>query len=251
MPLLRAQVVHQHRDGQPKNVFVNTFHFDSPSTSVATAEAVAQAVRDFYVLDVDPLATSIADSFGDQVATVGHQVRMYPISLETGNDERGEGFDPIWVEAFDHVGRPAASVGSSVLPSEVSACMSYRNEESSAVPPRRRRGRVYLPPFSVGNIGEEVGTSRPLIPEGARNLIVGAGVRLRDDATIGALGVQWVIFSRPFEGRGEVPRPGRTTLPAIPARVGSTWPVTRIWCDDAWDIQRRRGEKALNRTLSA
>jgi hypothetical protein len=246
--LWRAQVVHAHKDGQPKDAFVNTFHFLDDSDAdmtAARAEVVAELVRDFYLTPGTGDTIEPMDLFGNQVAATGHQVRMYPIVIETGDDKRGLGMPPLWVETFDHLGRVVAATS---LPSELAACLSYRNNSSGAVPPARRRGRIYFGPLKADESQVEAGTGRAFIGAGARNILLNAGRKLRTQS--GVIGAPWVVYSRPFAGRGEIVRPGRTTLPALPARDGARYIVEELWIDDAFDVQRRRGEKFVTRTYS-
>lgn len=240
MPILRAVVVHKARTGVPKDNVVNTFHFLAEE---AQAEAIAERVRDFFVLPQGGNAQPLWDIFSGAIAVAGHEVRVYPINEATGEDTRGLGFAPLHIEPFDHVGRQAgAEFG---LPPEVALCLSYRNTTAGAVPPARRRGRIYLGPIEQSFMDQQSGVGIPnadLI-----NRLVEAGNALRTNDVPGP----WMIYSRPYAGRGEVVRPGQTTLPAIPARPGAAYPVTQVWVDNAWDTQRRRGKAATARTSSA
>lgn len=243
MPMLRAQVVHRHRNGLPRDNFINTFHFSADTIDGATANAVAEHVRNAYTGQNLGEASPLWNFFGDQVAITGHEVRIYPIDPVTGANLSGEGAPPIHVEQFDHVGRTTGQWGS--VPSEIAACVSFVADAPTSVPIRRRRGRVYLGPWRLDRLAEEAGTERSYITSGYRTTLVRFGQFVRD---INVIGVNFVVWSRPFEGRGEVVRPGRTTLPAIAARPGAMYEVTRVFADDAFDVQRRRGERPAART---
>lgn len=240
--LYRLQVIHKHVSGLPRDNFTNTFWMDEDNPVAGTAETLAEAVRDFYTLILSPYTAPLAWNFGDVVATTGHEVRVSAINVTTGENVDGDGAPPIHTEVFDHVGRTAGANGG--LPSEVAVCMSYRNEDAPGVPLRRRRGRVFLGPWSQGMLSEDGSTQRPFVGSGMRNQIIATGARLRD-------ATPWCIYSRPFAGRFGAVKDNGDPKPDLPARIGSTYPVQRLWVDDAWDTQRRRGERPVTRTYSA
>lgn len=248
MGLYRAMVIHAHQSGLPRDRFVNTFHVEAPGPATAAeAEAVAEEVRDFYIQDVGATAENVSDQFGDAVAYGGHEVRMYPIDVATGANLLGDGEPPLWTEEFDHLGR-GAGVPRTGYPSEVACCLSFKNTTDGGVPSRRRRGRIYLGPLKL-SVGEEAAFQIPKILLGVRELFVDAAVELK--TRLDAAGFTWVIYSRPYAGRdlGDELRSDGSPLPAIAARAGSTHEVNSFFVDDAFDIQRRRGEAAVLRTI--
>lgn len=246
MALYRAQAVHQHMSGLPRDRFVNTFHVvTGGAPSEAVAEQIAEHVRDFYVVNPGGGAEDVADQFSDVVAATGHEVRVYPIDTATGENLAGDGEPPMWVETFDHLGRNIGARDG--LPSEVAICLSYKNVSAGGVPVARRRGRIYVGPIYKG-IPVEAAHNRPSVQAGTRTFLLTAAQELA--ARLGADGYTWSIYSRPFAGRGVIVRPGRPDLPAIAARPGATYPIEKFWVDDAFDIQRRRGEHAVSRTLA-
>lgn len=248
MPLYRAMVVHQHESGLPKDRFVNTFHISTPgAVSVADAEALAEKVRDFYTVDVAPATEAVSDQFSDVVRLAGHEVRVYPIDEATGVNLSGDGEPPIWTEVFDHLSR-AAKGSRTGYPSEVAACLSYKNTTAGAIPVARRRGRIYLGPLAM-LLGEEGTNQIPRIPLVWRDFFIDAAQRLA--TALDGLGFSWGVYSRPYEGREPIVRPGRPTLPAIAARPGNFLVIDSFWMDDAFDIQRRRGEAASTRSIGA
>lgn len=243
--ILRAQVVLAHNNGLPRDAVTNTFHFDPGADGTAIAEAVAEDVEMFYNEVWAPAVVRLNSFFSRAIASSGHQVRMYPVDVETGDDPRGVGFPPLFIRQFSLTGR--ALPGTSE-PGEVAVCLSYRNMDSSAVPPARRRGRIYFGPIhSVNTIVTDSSTGRASVNPNLTEALRAAGLFLASPAATG----NWVIYSRPFAGRPETPRPGRTTLPALPARDGAVYPVTHVFTDDAFDTQRRRGERAITRTTQA
>lgn len=246
MPLARVAAIMKHVSGAARDVFVNTFHFDMPVLNAVTAEEVAERVRDFYVIGSGGIDPPLGDFYGDQVAEAGHEVKVWSIDIATDRTTPIPGSPPLWVETFDHLGRMGDG-NKPGLPSEVALRLSYRNTDGGPVPPRQKRGGIMFgPPQAVYNVEGAGADQRPRPADLLRNGLLMAGQRLRaaNDAT-----AEWVVYSRPFEGRPETPRPGRTTLPELPPRPGAIYEIQQVSVDDAWDTVRRRGERAVVRTV--
>lgn len=253
MALMRAQLVHKHRSGLPRDHFVNTFHFVTPGTTAADAEACAEQVRDMFTIQGGTMSEPLNRVLSDAIALTGHEVRVYPVDSSTGEDPRGPGQAPLHIEVFDHIGR--ADTAGPNLPSEVALCLSYKNTQSGSTPPARKRGRIYLGPFLSSGMLTDVGTDQTSRPSAyLRDLVMAAGqymVSLNDAFS------EWVIYSRPFAGRTAISAEDRAnaggpfrSLPAIPARAGMTHAITDLWVDNAWDTVRRRGERASTRATA-
>nr|CRY98159.1 hypothetical protein [uncultured prokaryote] len=112
--------------------------------------------------------------------------------------------------------------GGEGLPNEVALCTSFAAASESGVPAGRRRGRVYFGPIDAAFMdGEDY--SRPLGV--LRTALATATADLADNLVTGG----WQL--------------------AVRSRVDQTLrPVVRGWVDNEWDIQRRRGREATNRT---
>lgn len=246
--IFRVQAVHKHVNGLPRDSFVNTFHIrrTAPGDVIrADAEAVAEKIRDFYVNDVPGELEGVMDQFSDVVAGTGHEVKVSIIDEATGANADGVDAPPVWTEVFDHLGR--AMLGTSGgLPSEVAACLSYRNTSDGSVPPARRRGRIYIGPLIPGSMGEV--NQVPSVSAAFRDFMLAAANKLHDDLVALPSSYQWCIYSRPFAGRGVIERATKPDLPAIAARPGSTHDIDVFWMDDTFDTQRRRGERPTTRT---
>lgn len=245
MTLYRAQAVLHHVSGLPRDEASNTFWFDTVGATpdVAEAEAIAEMVRDFYVEVHAPNTLALADYLHRCITTNGHRVKVVPIDATTGLDERGLGFPPLWTENFDMLGR---SVDTQPNPNEVALCLSFKSNESGAVPPARRRGRIYFGPLGGGataNLGDITVPIADLMSH-----LLEAGSWLKTEAAT-VTGREWDIYSRPYAGRGVVPRPGnpRGDLPALPARIGALYAVDELWVDNAFDTIRKRGERPTAR----
>lgn len=247
MPLLRSQVVFTHASGLPRDSVVNTFHFHAADTSGAVLDQIHTALKNFYNNTHAPQTGPLAGLFSNSIPQNGHRIKTYSINEATGDGTPYKGAPPLRDEVWNLSVAPTA-VG---YPSEVALCLSYRNNDGTRptgggefnAPPARRRGRIYFGPIGSNNGTVVAGVLRP--DNGMMGRLLAAGDYLRDlDAPA------WVIYSRPYEGRTAIERPGRTTLPAIPARLGTLFNVQDVWVDNSFDTVRRRGERATARTVS-
>lgn len=118
-----------------------------------------------------------------------------------------------------HEGTPVTMVSSAAsLPSEVAACLSFY---SGPVPRPRKRGRVYLGPLATSVIDTTV--TIPRLTTVFTDDVCGAAT----NNLMATTGVAWGVLSK---------------------TTGDIWPITAGWCDNAFDIQRRRGEDPAGRS---
>lgn len=246
MTLWRAQAILKHASGLPRDNATNTFWFFDAGNLVTpeVAEVVAENVRSFYVSPTNkfkPLMNWLSPS----IVTAGHEIKVTPIVEATGVDSRGAGFPPLWTEVFDFLGRVLPAEGT---PAEVAVCLSYKNMASGQVPPAQRRGRWYIGPLAKLVTEQAASVTRPTAALLGDLLAAGEELQANGQAD----GHELVVYSRPFEGRDETPRPGnpRGPLPALAARPGKAYPVTDFWVDNAFDTIRKRGERATSRVVS-
>lgn len=99
-------------------------------------------------------------------------------------------------------------------PGEVALCLSYYSGRNLP----RTRGRIYLGPLQ-GSITNTVAPS-----SSPREAIMTMAQAFKDAATAGNF--TWVLHS---------------------IKDNDYLPITDVWCDNAWDTQRRRGAKATSR----
>lgn len=118
---------------------------------------------------------------------------------------------------------PGMSNDSGQLPAELAVCLSFRAQNVSGQPKGRRRGRLYIGPW--GSSANSSSTGRV---NGAVQASVLAAAGALWDATTGNVSesVTWEIYSPTDDLMHE---------------------VARVFVDDAWDIQRRRGVDPLDR----
>lgn len=111
--------------------------------------------------------------------------------------------------------------GTVVMPPEVALCISYANDSEVAVPRGRRRGRIY-----IGGVSNPGGQGRPS-ESGIMQTCITAFTGYVN-SIYGGLGSP-VVWS-PTAGQG--------------------FPIERIWVDNEYDTQRRRGGKPTSRLTS-
>lgn len=150
-------------------------------------------------------------NFSNLLAQNGHTLKMYD-RADT------EPKAPVYDETFN---LSAAPTGAPLTP-EISLCLSFQADPASGIPQARRRGRVYLGPLASGTM---TGSGRP----GAELVedVTDFGQSLLD-ASFAAADWEWVVWST------------TNSAPYI---------ITNGWCDNEYDIQRRRGREATSRDV--
>lgn len=234
--------------GLPEDRVVMSFWFRDMAGDTALAP-LASRVRDWLLVDNSETAAPLQGHLGSGLSTSGHFVHCYTYDEVTGERLTFPNDAPQYSLAFSIT--PSSDAG----PSEVAVCLSYRNNTGAVpgggeflAPLAQRRGRIYFGPLNGGNMtagGMVAGDARPQAV--LLTCLLGNSQFLQND--VQAPGFEWIIYSRPFAGRGEVERPGRPTLPALPARPGKAYLIEQFWCDDAFDTQRRRGAQRSFRTF--
>jgi hypothetical protein len=212
---MRAQVVLQGKSGKPEDVFVNTYHFVATSGGIGDAGVIRDHLVELY--NVVPPGAGLRAIASD----------LSNVCLRTANASKVKVYNladpmPRIPFSFDWTLGPSLAATGIELPAELAVCVSYY----ATLNRPRMRGRAYIGPWV--SVQEDVGTterSRP--PAVIRDSLAATFKRLIDKP---AEVVQLAVYS---------------TVDSV-ARV-----VTNGWVDDAWDIQRRRGQDAETRTLFA
>lgn len=217
MALVRVDVSLPFKTNLPKDVSINTFHFEVPSTPVPSGMAdITAALASFYN-DGGP---GIADFLSDFIDRSADSVR---VELYTIDDlSHPVSGPPTAVSSFT-LGGPSDT---SALPMEVAACLSYRSS-TATVPDRRRRGRVYLGPLNHDAIHYGTGVTPPTLSDAFTLAMASAGAALAGDATLNGEGIWWAVFSR---------------------AQAQSFIIDSGWVDNEPDTQRRRGIDATART---
>lgn len=220
MPVIRIQHSFQGLSGDSKDQYVNTFHLLMASYAAGDLVDVANDLKNFYMQAPPSAASPISAYLAAGADTAGARIKMVDLS-----DPKPR--TPIHDELYT----PFTSFGGGqvALPSEVACCLSYAAAPASGVPIARTRGRIYIGPLSTAAI-------TPLTPTGVarpdstfRQTLVDAGKKLANDwAGLSPVSL-WVVHS---------------TIESTPRGI------VRWWSDDAWDTQRRRGDKPTSRVTA-
>lgn len=202
MTYIRAQIAGWHSADPSLDKITNTVYFNDHGAltdwqgnadDILAAYLVGQG---FYMLSVNTV-----------------EVRLYDLEDDEPRQPKA-------------IAKATGLAGGGAGPREVALCLSFASDTPSGQPPARRRGRIYLGPFSQANLNE-----RPA--QSLRETCLALADRL---ANIGGVDVDWSVFSP-------------TTLALAQGDYDlAFFPVKRSWVDDAWDTQRSRGLPPTVRT---
>lgn len=227
MAIVHTTVTLEHKSGQPRDRVVNSFTFSSVGVIGDFGFFdVNSALESFYNDTPSGTAGSIASLISGAMSRVIKPIiRHYDITAHLGGDPAGSP-----VAEYDFSANLDVNSGGQPLPSEVALCLTAAADFGSDVefapgsrPRARDRGRLYLGPLHAGVL--DVGAVNEPVPSpSAINILAGAGAALRDNAN-----TTWCVWSR----AGAIVKP-----------------VVDVWVDNAFDTQRRRGERATARTVA-
>lgn len=208
MAHLMSQIILGRDTALPKDVFVNTWHYDTGAQAdVNVVQGIDDAMGAFYGGVAPGNTSSLASKLGPQVSQAVNSSR-HKIYNMAQPMPRVPVYDRPWT-------MPATN--SSALPSEVAVCLSFEGVKQAGVPQSRRRGRVFLGPMA--DSGSVIDSTNGRVAAGFPDFIVNCAKQLHSDLL--ALGVTWSVFSR-------------MNVALVP--------VHTVWCDNAFDTQRRRGD---------
>lgn len=214
MAILRVQHSFQHKSGKAEDQFVNVFHFIGEVGDGASLQALVTAVQGFYFTAPTGGASQVKTGLSSTMDANGAKLKVYDLADVIPRSPIHQYiYDP---GAFTEVGQN--------LPPEVACCLSYAADPAPGIPIASRRGRIYIGPLN-SSIMQDTGASSDTRPKDTwrQDIVLAAG----DMASIAlALGYTWAVYS-----------PTRATAA----------PITRMWVDDAWDTQRRRGLDSTSR----
>jgi len=215
MAIIRAQVSSQGATLQPEDRYVNVFYFTGDPLT-ADLGTLATTIGNFYTVTPSGSANPLNYWMSGISGYPGSTIKLYNMA-----DPKPRA--PILTRDWDASGHAGSS--SKNLPDEVALCLSYHAAGASGIPIARRRGRVYIGPFSDNALRTGEGVSSESAPAVAlMECIVDAATQLRSVAD--GANWTWSVFSPTNEGAAEI--------------VG--WHV-----DNAWDTQRRRGNRPTSR----
>jgi hypothetical protein len=227
--LYKFQVKMGVKSGIPADAIVNDFHIafgTSPSGGDITA--IQTALEAFYNTTASGASGTLCSRLGDVFDIGSNKMTINTYAIPPS---RGISGAPVATTSWT-----LTSVGGTTLPEEVACVLSLRANVTGVPefgpgrttrPAARRRNRIYLGPLSVAVITEDSTTHRPSPSSGFRTDVTKAAAALHA-AIIAVSGATWQCFS-PTDWE--------------------MYECITCWVDDAFDTQRRRGPKAVARTL--
>jgi len=215
MTILRVQHALAHTNGLGKDLFVNTFYFNALSDSSADFPALALAVNTFYTADPPTTALALSTYLSGLADGSTGVTKIYNMS-------HAEPRVPVYTLP---VGGATFGTTGGNLPSEVAACLSYEGTGGTDVPIRRRRGRVYIGPLMQTANASTSASIEATVASAVQDSITQCAQMMRTAAL--AAGATWAVYS---------------------PTNNAAYPIYKVWCDNAFDIQRRRGIKPSART---
>jgi len=207
----------QRKTGIARDAVVNTWHYGAPDAADAADFTAWGAIYRNFV-------NNIKDSFSNVLSSLTNDVKIE--------------FWYIPINGKGPLGAPAATIfithpatsNTVPLPSEVAICLTLEAHivgipeqgPGGTRPASRRRNRKYLGPLDASVLFHDPTTYEPEIPVGIRDSIAAS---YQNEMVNGMRAAGWspVCFSR---------------------SDWTTHPVERVWVDNAFDTQRRRGQDA-------
>lgn len=219
----RAQVIVPHDSGLPADAVVNTWHFtaDDAASDLVNAADIETQLESFY--------NAWVPTFGStQMNWTSSTIKFTVFEDPTPRIP--------FLESSVSLG--AAPGASSDWPAEVAIVLSMEGAKTSGSNMRRKRGRVYLGPLAF------LAGDQPVLDSGSADIVSNAA----DTAFFGAGSATLNVYS-PYTHHGiAVGQKLQKTDPEIPAMLSASFSeVVKVWCDNGFDTQRRRGVAASYR----
>jgi hypothetical protein len=220
--ILRCQHIFNHKSGLAVDQMVNTFYFESAEAASAANAAELENFVDAFYNNV-PLGSTAS------VAQFIHQEQMVVLRETFKWYDMGQPKPRVPVRTSTPTPVTANNTTNGI-PSEVAVCLSYHGNLSSGGSRARRSGRIYLGPLNLTAMAE--GTNNVIRPAPALQVAATSAGRALQ-LQVQSAGWNWVVYSQ-------------RTIDTEPNSFG-TFPITSVWCDDAFDTQRRRGLEPTSR----
>lgn len=214
------------KSGIERDAVQNTWHFIAPS-GTPTSQDFLNCMTE-YRLFLDAIAPYLGHSLSS--TGTGQLCEFFKLTAERPPPGTGLG-PPVFSGNIQFTIGPSTAS----LPSEVSTCISLDGTKvtdaeegaGNTRPASRKRNRKYIGPMAV-NTQDDIpvtGESRPLLT--IRNALINAVV---NNLINGMITKGWA-------------------LTGFSPTNWQTFPVLNVWADNAWDIQRRRGEDPTTKAL--
>ena len=214
MGILRVQHSFQGVTGQPDDQFVNVFYFQ-PAVGAGTLAALATTIKQFWSATSPDAIQPLSYYMSGVADNPGASVKMYDLDDAIPRA-------PVYAETYNPSAFGAGA--SKNLPDEVALCLSYTAGPASGLPIARRRGRLFIGPFNE-NALISTGLNAESGPVEGLRVTLAQGAAMMAAAAAGN-GYDWSVFSP-------------TNNEAVS--------ILSCWVNNAWDTQRRRGNKPSSR----
>lgn len=221
----RAQVSVPHDSGLPEDAVMNVWHY------MITGSGDRTVIAGNFTAQLDAFYTAIVTYLSD--AYDWNQVSVKHFDFLDSRPRV-----PFLTNTIT-AGSPAST--NYQWPTDVALCLSFQGAPESGANMRRRRGRVYLGPFQF------VAADQPMLGSGTADAIAAAA---NTSFLAGSPAEKLAVYS-PYTHHG-VPVGTKLTkdMPEIPDFLPDSFhPVTKLWVDNAFDTQRRRGWKPTYRKI--
>jgi hypothetical protein len=227
MGQLLTVVTLNKKSGLPADAVQNSFAWTTGSVPASPAEMdeIGNRIDNFYNA-AGTAAVSISHYLSSSIDhnNNAHTVDFYDLTGHLNGTPHGS---PIRSQPFTLAGLP----DNTMMPDEVAICLSYHSafgtdpEELGATRPKARdRGRLYIGPLALNTVVGDAVNQEPRVVPACAQTIRDAGVALNTSSVLAT----WCLWSR---------------------KDAALKPVTNVFVDNAFDIQRRRGNKATTRIL--
>jgi len=217
MSTVRIQVRNRTKTGLPEDVITNTWFFDG-SGDLVDPDNPAGAVANAAIGELDDFYQAVAGGFSSNLEDLWYWT-AYDMSDPMPRTPCADGT----------FAAPVSQVQGADLPSEIAVCLSFHGEYISGQKKARRRGRIFLGPLAqssmeiVGNIPRVKATYRTTIANAANDL------RASNEVV-----QSWAVYSPTTDLTSELDE--------------ATNDVVGGWVDNAFDVQRSRGQAPSART---
>ena len=216
MTTYRVQHWLQHANGLNRDRFVNTWYFLTSGPVTTNFDQLALAVHGFYLRDPSGSAGPVSNGLSGIADGIGSGIKIYDMADAKPREPKYE---------VDYAAFTAAG-GTGNLPSEIAVCLSYQAALPTDVSVKRRRGRLYIGPINSVATTSSTGNNECFVNPTFRASVVQSAFDTATEAN--ALGFRWSVYS---------------------PTGNATYPITSFWCDDAFDVQRRRGIRPTTRDV--
>jgi hypothetical protein len=209
MVAYRAQAIFPMKTGIPRDSVVNAWSF-----YIAGGDPIT------HMTAIKGLLKTLYDTWGTYRSA---DLDLAKAHLVWYNLDEPKPRAPV---ADDLLGLSAAQATNS-LPHELSVCLSFQGVRTSGLIQARRRGRLYLGPWSTASNDGTKGR-----PDNGLLTFVQTAAQAFHSAMTAATDRDWAVYSPTTAAAGQPP----LTV------------VDEGWVDNEWDIQRRRGNVSTARS---